>query len=246
MAAVVRPVGVHHPQLGEGGIPQFLLKHILLEELQIRQIHGQAVGVQHLAQLLLTHVGEAVQHRHVLRHGVALPEGLRLIQGGLPALHRVDQVAPGLVQLLRGEGALEHIHRGGPDGGALPAGHHLDALGAGVGPLVVLPRQGLHRQQGVLPPGGGHLLVPQLVHLWLGQDGGAGGGVDGLVHPLHIVAAEHPHAGEAGEPQGVAELMEQPLRLHIVAGLLLYKTAKYVSHTLSPISLYEISHWSNW
>ena len=232
MAAVIRPVGVHHPHLGEGGIAALLVPEVGLEEGEIGQIHGQGVLGQHPLQTRAVQGGEALQHGHGSGDGVVLAEGGGLVQRRLPALHRVDEIAPGLGRLLGGEGPLQHVDGGGADGGALPAVHHLDALGAGVGPLVVLAGQGLHREQGVLPLRGGHDLIPQGVHLRLGEHGGAGGGIDRRVHPLHVVAAQHPHAGQPRQAQGVAQLSKQMLRLHGKAGLLLHITAKYVPHTL--------------
>ena len=232
VAAVIRPVGVHHPHLGEGGIAALLVPEVGLEEGEIGQIHGQGVLGQHPLQTRAVQGGEALQHGHGSGDGVVLAEGGGLVQRRLPALHRVDEVAAGLGRLLGGEGPLQHVDGGGADGGALPAVHHLDTLGAGVGPLVVLAGQGLHRKQGVLPLRGGHDLIPQVVHLRLREHGGAGGGIDRRVHPLHVVAAQHPHAGQPRQAQGVAQLSKQMLRLHGKAGLLLHITAKYVPHTL--------------
>ena len=42
VAAVVGPVGIHHPDLGNGGIPPLLIPEIGLQKLQIVQIHGKA------------------------------------------------------------------------------------------------------------------------------------------------------------------------------------------------------------
>ena len=60
VAAVIRPIGVHHPHLRDGGVPVFLVPEIGLEELQVRQVHGQAVVRQQPGQTVLIQPGEAL------------------------------------------------------------------------------------------------------------------------------------------------------------------------------------------
>ena len=232
MAAVIGPVGVHHPHLGEGGVPLLLVLKIGLEEGQVGQIHGQAVLVEQGLQARLIQGGETFQHRHVSGLGILLDQSLRLVQGGLPALHRVDEITLGAGQVVLGQSTGQYIDGGSPDGGPFAAGEHLNTLGAGVGPLVVLARQGLHCQQSAL--GLRHGFVPQLVHLRLGQDGGAGGLIGPLLHALHVVAADDPHAGEAAEPQGALQLSQQMAGLHVKARLFFHITAKYLPHMYLP------------
>ena len=60
VAAVIRPIGVHHPHLRDGGVPLLLIPEIGLEELQVRQVHGQAVVRQQPGQTVLIQPGEAL------------------------------------------------------------------------------------------------------------------------------------------------------------------------------------------
>ena len=46
MAAVVGPIGIHHPQLRNGGIPVFFIPEVALQQLQVLQIHGKSQPLQ--------------------------------------------------------------------------------------------------------------------------------------------------------------------------------------------------------
>ena len=61
VAAVVGPVGVDHLDLGDGGVP-LLGAEILLAELDVAQIHGEALLVDELFQALFLQLVEALQH----------------------------------------------------------------------------------------------------------------------------------------------------------------------------------------
>ena len=117
---------------------------------------------------------------------------------------------------------LQEIDLGAGYQGPLHAGHQGDALGAGVGPLVKLARQGLHRQQGVEAPGLRKGLVPGHVHLGLGEDDGLGPLEDLPAEALHVVAVEDPHAGQRRDAQKAPEIREQVLRLRRHAGALFH------------------------
>ena len=92
VAAVVGPVGVHHPHLGDGGVPLLLVPEVGLQEFQVVQVHGQPQGVQQAGQGLSVHGGKAVHCVHAVGSGVLPHQRLGLVQGGLPAFHRVDEV----------------------------------------------------------------------------------------------------------------------------------------------------------
>ena len=213
MAAVVGPVGVHHPDLGDGGVPALVVPEVGLEEFQVIQVHGQAQLLQQGGEPRLVQGGEAGQGLHHGRGGVVPGQGLRLLQGGLPALHRVDEVAPDLVQLLLAQPALQQVDLGVADPGPLHPGHELDALRAGVGALVELARQGLHRQQAVGVPGLGEGLVPDHVGLGLGEDHGLGPLVDLGVDVLHVVAVEDPDPRQGADAQEVPQVRQKAARL---------------------------------
>ena len=130
-----------------------------------------------------------------------------------------------LAQVLLRQLALEHIYLGIGDEGALHPGHQLDALGAGVGPLVELAGQGLHRQQGAGLGGLGEGLVIDHVHLGLGEHDALGLLIDGGVDLVGVVAVQDGHGGQSGHAELLPQGLAQPLGLHVEAGLLLGITA---------------------
>ena len=113
VAAVVRPVGVHHTQLGDGGIPMLGVSEIALEEGQVVQIHSQAVGGEHFLQLVPILADEAVQSSHFGGDVVLLHQGFGLFCRGFPCFHRVDEVTADLLAVLIGQVAQEDVDGGG-------------------------------------------------------------------------------------------------------------------------------------
>ena len=241
VAAVVGPVGVHHPHLSDGGVTLLLVPEVGLEELQVIQVHGQAQGGQQLLEPRLVQGGEASHRVHVVGDGVGTYQGVGLVHGGLPALHRVNEVVPDLAEFLPGKGALQNVYLGIGDEGAVHSGHELDALGAGVGPLVKLARQGLHRQDGVSTLRGREGLVIDRVHLGLGEDDGLGLLVDGGVNLVGVVPVEDGDSLQSGDAQLLLQRAAQSLGLHIVARLFHGITAKYTHFLFPPLPLRLVS-----
>ena len=221
MAAVVRPVGIHHTDLRDGGVPLLLIPEIGLEELQVVQVHGQPQLGEQAGQSGLVQGGKALDHGHMVGGLVGADQGGRLVHGGLPALYRVDEVAADLVQILLSEPAAQQVHLGVGDQGAVHPGHELDALGGGVGPLVELPWQGLHRQDAVGILGDGESLVIHRIHLGLGEDDALGLLIDRGVDLVGVVAVQNDHRLQAADAQLVPQSTQQPLGLHIESGLFL-------------------------
>ena len=133
-------------------------------------------------------------------------QGLRLFQGSLPALHGIDDVALDFFEVRWGESPFQEIHLGIRHQGAVHPRHELDALGGGVRPLVELPRQGLHRQDGVGALRQGEALLINEVHLGFGEDDGLGPLEDLLRKVFHVVAVHQPQPGERGDAQNGPEL----------------------------------------
>ena len=238
MSAVIRPIGVHHPHLGDGGIPALLIPEIGLEELQVGQVHGQAILLQHPLQSVLIQGSEPGEHRHPVGGVVGPGQGVRLVHERLSALHGVDEIGPDFVQVSLAQAPGHGIHPGVGHGGLGHPRQQHDALGAGVRPLVVLAGQGLHRQQGGPLPQLRQLLIVEVVTLGLGKYRWLGRLVDRLIHPFHIVAVEQPQPGQSGNPQLVPQLPQGLFRLHVKPGPLLHIASKYLAHSLfSPLSL---------
>ena len=220
VAAVVGPVGVHHPHLGNGGVPLLLVPEVGLEEFQVIQIHRQAQLRQKMGQPLLVQGGEALHHSHAVGGGVLPDQGGGLVHRGLAALHRVDKVLADLLQFVLGQLAAQEVDLGVGDEGAVHAGLELDALGAGVGPLVELAGEGLHRQNAVDRVGSGIGLVPDVVHLGLGKHHRLGRLIDRGIDVVRVIAVQDPDGLQGRHPQLLPQLMAQALGLYVKAGLL--------------------------
>ena len=148
VAAVIGPVGIHHTELRDSGVPAFRVPEVDLQESEIVAVHGEAHPLPQGGETGGIQGGEARKDRHIRRDGGLLPQSLGKFQGSLPALHGVDDVALHGGHVLRRQGTVEDVDLGGADGGALPLAQKLDTLGGGVRPLVKLPWQGFHSQDG--------------------------------------------------------------------------------------------------
>ena len=221
VAAVVGPVGVHQTHLGDGGVAPLLVPEVGLQELQVVQIHGKAQLGQQGGKAGLVQSGKAGDGGHPVGDVVSTNQGVGLVHVGLPALHRVDEVAADLVHVGLGQLALQQVHLGIGDQGAVHPRHELDALGAGVGTLVELAGQGLHRQHLMGVGGDGIALVIDRVHLGLGKHDALGLLIDGRVDLVGIVPVQDDHAFQAGDAKLLAQLGTKTPGLHVKAGLFL-------------------------
>jgi len=215
VAAVIGPVGVDHLDLGDGGVA-LLGAEILLAELDVAQIHGQAVLVDELFQALFVQLVEAVQHRHSGGHGVLHFQGSLLVQRSLTGLHRVDDIFFDLGQLLVGQGTFQQVDAGRAHQRALALADELDALGGGIGTLVELAGQVLHGKCRAL-------MLRQLgigvVHRRLAEHGADALVEQSLVDALHVVAVEQTQAGERLDAQQAGKFVLQAVCLDVKAGL---------------------------
>ena len=101
---------------------------------------------------------------------------------------------------------------------------------AGVRPLVELPGEGFHDEQGVGALDGGHGLVVEIIHHGFGEDGGLGHLVHFFVHLVYVVAADDAHALQVGDAQLFPQLTPHLLGFHVESGALFRVTAIYVFH----------------
>ncbi len=224
MAAMVRPVGIHHPDFGDGGVPVLVLPEIALEEFQIIQIHGKAQLLQQSGQSSIVHGDEALHSGNGFRSGIGHRQGLGELQRGLPAFHRVDHMLFDGRQLLRSQASGEHIHLCGADDGAVPLGNNLDALGCRVRPLVILAGQGLHGKDNIPL---GHRKADG-VHLGLGKHS-VYAAVEQLIGDVfRIIAVQDPDLAESFDPEKILDLPEEAVRL--------------VGLALSFFNVYAINH----
>ena len=144
VAAVVGPVGVQHPDLRHGRISFLLPAEILLDVLEVTEGHGQIQGIIELFQLRFLHLCETLKGFHIFRLRKIHHQGLRLLQPGLPGIHRVDAVLLDGGQLAVIHLPLDDVGGGGTDDGLLILLQKLDALHRGVRSLVKLTGQVFH------------------------------------------------------------------------------------------------------
>ena len=215
VAAVVRPIGIHHPDLGDGGIPVLLVPEVGLQELQVIQIHSKAQLVQKLRKGRFVHGNKARNRGNGFRNGIVNGQGLRLFQGGFPAFHGIDHVFLDGRHVRLTEGAGQHIHLGGAHCGTISLGDDLDALGSGIRPLVVLAGQGLHRENHIAL---GHFIA-DVVHLGFRKHRVHGIAEQLFVYVLRVIPVQQP---QSGEPPNLQKVPQFPQKALGVKGLSLF------------------------
>ena len=147
---------------------------------------------------------------------------MRLAQGGFPAFHWVDQVVLDFFEAVRADFAGQAVDGGGPDERAVLLGEELDALGGGVGPLVVLPRQRFDREDG----GSGlcrGLLVMGDVAVRFRQYAVPGGGVFCVADAGEVIAFQDAKFLQFGEAEVLPQVRQQLAGLDVKAGALFNK-----------------------
>ena len=218
VAAVIGPVGVDHLDLGDGGVA-VLRAEVLLAELDIAQIHGQALFVDELLQALFVQLVEALQRGHSGGHGILHLQGSFGLQRSLAGLHRVDNVLLDLCHLLLGQGTLQQVDTGRANQRALALADELDALGGRIGALVELAGQVLHSKGNALEF---RQLRIGVVHRRLTEHGSSALVEQCLVDALHVIAVQQAQAAQGLDAQQAHQLIFQALGFHIKAGLLFY------------------------
>ena len=103
VAAVVAPIGVDDPQLGDGGVTVLLVPKVVPAEFQVVQGHGKAHGAEILLHRPVVPLGKAGDPGHVGGDLGLQLQALRLLLGRLPALHRVDEIVLYLFKLPVGD-----------------------------------------------------------------------------------------------------------------------------------------------
>ena len=234
MPAVIRPVGVDHLHFGDGGVTVLGIPEVGLTAECVVQIHGKALGTDKLLQTGPVQSGKALYRSNSLRHSIAGLQGLRHLQRSLPGFHRVDQIGLDPLEFLIGDVALQYIDPGILHGGTLTQGGELDALGAGIGPLVELTGQVLNGKDLAVT---GRELVIDHIHRGLGEDG--------IPHrieylpadALHIIPVQQPDMAELRKPEIVPERRQNPGSLHGKGFLLLHidPVNRHIAQLLKPL-----------
>ena len=143
MAAVIRPVGVDHADLGDGGIAPLACK-IIAAEPKIVKIHRKPLFPQKGGKRLLPEAAEARNRLHGVRRLQIRSQRLRLFHGGKAAFDRVDHIPADAGNLLLPQRPAEQVHLCGAHLRTAAPGDDLDALRSRIRALIELPRQILH------------------------------------------------------------------------------------------------------
>ena len=221
VAAVVRPVGIDHTHLCNGGVAVFLVAEIGLQEGQVVQIHGKPHGLLHFGQCIGVHTDKAGDHSDFGGNLVVGVQGGRLVHGSLTGFYGVNEIALNLRKLLCGQCALQDVDLGGSNGRTFALYQQLDTLRTGVSTLVKLSGQRFHGKYGM------HagrcrkgLIIADVCHR-LREYNTLCLRVYSFVHALDIVAAQIAHAGQGMDLQKIMQAVKQAARLHIKTGALL-------------------------
>ena len=218
MAAVVRPVGIHHLDLGDGGAALLLIAEVSPEERDIRQVHSKPALVDKGLQARGIELVKALQNLDGLGLRMLHLEGGNGIQRRLARLDGVDHVVFDGIDICRREIALQIADLGAAHVGALAAADELHALACRVCPLVKLAGQILHGKNG--STGGIWQLKAHIVGLRLAKNSGHALGEELVADPLYVVAVNQTHSAQSIDLQDAAQLTQKLLRLYIKARLL--------------------------
>ncbi len=139
---MIRPVGVDHPDLGDGRVPVFRNK-ILLTESDVVFIHRKSKFADESGEAFFIQSDESGERFNGFRDMVGDGKGLRFFERRFSALDRVDHVIFDRTQLFFGDLSFENIHACGVYERPLSLGDQLDTLGCAVCPLVELAGQKL-------------------------------------------------------------------------------------------------------
>ena len=223
VAAVVRPVGVDHLDLGDGGVAP-LRAEVLLAELDVGQVHGQAARVDEGGKAGLVEVAEALNRLHHGRLGELHMQGGRQVERSQTRLNGVHHVVLHGLDGLGGQRAGKDVHLRGTHLGTLALADELDALGSGGSALVKLTRQELHRKHRIAL--GGLEVGRSHVGLGLAEDGGHAGIEQLLRDALHVVAVDEAQRLQALDAQNGREFVLQLLSLDVEPRLFLHVNAR--------------------
>ena len=111
VTAMVGPVRVNHLDFSNGRISVLCLK-IVLTEGKVVNIHCKALLLKEHLKLRLVVSDKALQGLNLCRNIVVCCQRLRLLEGSLPALHRVNEMLLYCRNVSVAELSVKHIHTG--------------------------------------------------------------------------------------------------------------------------------------
>ena len=233
VTAVVGPVGVDHFQFGFGWIALFL-DEVALQESEVVHVHGQAIGLDDVSEAIAVRSDEAAHRWHGVSGWCWLFEGFRLFEGGQARFHWVDEVVFHGLDVVGAEAAAEHIDERGLNDWAF-AGDDFDALGAGIGALVVLARQRFHSQDGFIGIGFRQGFGVDRVYTWFRKHEVAN--LFGIERSLQIqvVATDDAHVVQALQAQIATQRLQERGVFFTKLFLAFHKKAFDFAHVVLPL-----------
>ena len=249
VAAVVGPVGVDQADLGDGGVAVLGLE-VVLAELDVGVVHGQALLVAEGFQGIVVQGGKAGQGLHLGGDGKLHLEGAALLKAGFTCLDGVDDVLFNGGDVVLSQIALQQVDAGAAHGGALALAEQLDALTGRVSTLVKLAGQVLNSKN-VLGLGQGGVGG---VYRRLAEDSRDGLLEQDVVDTLDIITVDEPQTFQGLNAQQVDQLVAKALSLAVKTGLFLNINAIYhciflryciAASALAPMSL-RLCSLSKW
>ena len=220
---MVGPVCVDDPDLRDRRITLFRIPEICLQEFKIGFIHCQTQFLPEIFPAVFIELREAFHdHRHV-RLRITHQDRRRLFKRSFPGFDRVDQCFPDLPLILTCKFSPDVVDPRASDIASFPSCGELDALGAGIRPLVKLTGEVFHRQHPFILCGSGRFLFIEVVDLGLGKDRMQGCPVDLFTDILQIIAVQDPDAFSLRAQHGL-QIIENTCSLRRVRGFLFHKT----------------------
>ena len=223
---------------------------VVLAELDVGVVHGQALLVAEGFQGIVVQGGKAGQGLHLGGDGKLHLEGAALLKAGFACLDGVDDVLFNGGDVVPGQIALQQVDAGAAHGGALALAEQLDALTGRVSTLVKLAGQVLNSKN-VLGLGQGGVGG---VYRRLAEDSRDGLLEQDVVDTLDIITVDEPQTFQGLNAQQVDQLVAKALSLAVKTGLFLNINAIYhciflryciAASALAPMSL-RLCSLSKW
>ena len=140
VAAMIRPVGINHPNLGNSRIT-ILTKEVLLTEGEICCVHGKTVTCGKVGETCGIKLTEPLKHSNLCRSSTTHHKSCRHRKIGLTAFDRVNNIFFDPIKHLIRDVSAKNIDAGRTDNGTFFLGNKLNTLCSTVSTLIKLARQ---------------------------------------------------------------------------------------------------------
>ena len=229
VTAVIRPVGVEHPDLCHSRIPVLLPGIVLSDEMKITVCHGQSQRIIQFPELVFFHDSESVKCPDILRLVKLLFQCLRLLKTCKSGIYRIVAVLFDCLHLFIRDSAFQHIDCGSPDQDLFIFIQETDTLDCGICPLIKLARQILNRKDSVFFLLFKCFLIED-VYRRLCKDTCLSLFIDSIRDILHVVTYQDPDLCQSADLKVTPDLVSKILRGSCKCVLLLYINTAYFIH----------------